>query len=127
LRLLSERAGNLKDVVEMEREISSVREGIERMEAQQKSLDNKVQFATVQVEVSGEYRAQLEPPSPSPGGQLRNAFVDGIRSAAETGLGVALFVIRYAPVFLVWLIVCVAVGFILWRLRAVRIHWSGSS
>jgi hypothetical protein len=121
LRLLSERAGSLKDVVEMEREISSVRENIERMVAQQKDLNNKVQFATVQIELAEEYRAQLAPPATSPGAQLRNAFVDGLKSAAESAFGIALFMVRYGPVFLVWLTVCAVVGFILWRLHAIRI------
>jgi hypothetical protein len=117
LRLLRERTGNLKDVVEMEREIASVRESIERMEAQQKDLNNKVQFATIQLELTEEYRAQLEPLAPSPGTQIRNAVVDGIRSAAENALGIVLFVLRYAPVMLMWIITLGPVAFVLWRLR----------
>jgi hypothetical protein len=118
LRLLKERAGNLKDVVEMEREISSVRENIERMEAQQKDLNNKVQFATIHLELTEEYRAQLEPPAPSPGVQLRNALVDGIRSGAENALGIVLFLLRYGPVLLIWLIFIGPAAFVLWRWRA---------
>ena len=96
----------------MEREIASVREGIERMEAQQKDLSNKVQFATIQVEVSEEYRAQLEPPAPGAGTQLRNAFIDGIKSTAENALGLTLFLLRYGPVLLMWSIVIGSLTFI---------------
>src|SRR5207253_2858120 len=83
LDLLRGRAGDLKDVVQMEREIASVRESIERMEAQQKDLNNKVQFVTIQLELAEEYHAQLERPVPSTGTQLRNAAVDGVRSGGE--------------------------------------------
>src|SRR5437762_13075852 len=71
LALLRDRAGDLKDVVEMEREIASVRGGIERMEAQEKDFNNKVQFVTIQLELSEEYRSQLEPSQPSTGTQIR--------------------------------------------------------
>jgi chromosome segregation ATPase len=117
LALLRERTGNLKDVVEVERELASVREGIERMEAQQKDLNNKVQYATIQLELAEEYRAQLAPPAPSAGAEVRNALVDGIRSAGENALDIVLFLLRYGPTLLMWLIVIGPIAFALWRFR----------
>jgi Domain of unknown function (DUF4349)/Putative zinc-finger len=117
LALLRERTGNLKDVVEVERELASVREGIERMEAQQKDLNNKVQYAAIQLELAEEYRAQLAPPAPSTGAEVRNALVDGIRSAGENALGIVLFLLRYGPTLLMWLIVIGPIAFALWRFR----------
>jgi hypothetical protein len=102
LSLLRNRAGDLKDVVAMEREISSVRESIERMEAQQKDLNNKIQFVTIQLELREEYHAELQPSVPSTGTQLRNAAVEGIRSGAENIVGIAFFLLRYGPLFAVW-------------------------
>ncbi len=122
LGLLRDRAGNLKDVVEMEREISSVRESIERMDAQQKDLNNKVQYATIQFELSEEYHAQLEPPAPSSGTQLKNALVDGIQSARENALDIALFLLRYGPALLIWLIVLGSLAAGLWWLRKIRFN-----
>ena len=87
------------------------------MEAQQKDLNNKVQFATIQLELAEEYHAELEPAAPGTGTQLRNAFVDGIRSAAENTLGMALFLLRYGPVLLIWFIALGSLTFVLWRLR----------
>jgi hypothetical protein len=117
LGLLRDRAGNLKDVIEMEREIASVRESIERMEAQQKDLNNKVQFVTIQLELAEEYHAQLESPAPSTGTQLRNAAVDGIRDAADNTVDIALFLLRYGPVLLIWFALIGSVIAGLWRLR----------
>jgi len=121
LGLLRERAGNLKDVVEMEREISSVRENIERMEAQQKDLNGKVQFASIQLEISEEYRAELTPPTaPSTKTQLRNAWVEGIQSAKQTILDIALFFLRNAPVLTIWFVLLGTVVAIFWRYRIFR-------
>jgi len=102
LSLLRDRAGDLKDVVAMEREISSVRESIERMEAQQKDLNNKIQFVTIQLELSEEYHAELQPSVPSTRTQLRNAAVEGISSSAENIADIAFFLLRYGPSVAVW-------------------------
>jgi Domain of unknown function (DUF4349) len=99
---LRDRAGDLKDVVEMEREISSVRESIERMEAQQKDLNNKIQFVTIQLELSEEYHAELQPCAPSIGTQLRNAAVEGIGFLADNMVGIKYFVLRCGPSLVVW-------------------------
>ena len=117
LGLMRDRAGDLKEVIEMEREVASVRESIERMEAQQKDLSNKVQFVTIQLELAEEYHAQLESPAPTTGTQLRNAAVDGMRSAAESTLDIALFLLRYGPALLIWFVVLGSVGLGIWRLR----------
>jgi uncharacterized small protein (DUF1192 family) len=117
LELMRERAGNLKDVVEMEREISSVREQIERMEAQRKDLNNKEQFATIQLELAEEYHAQPGPPPPSTAAQVQSAAVEGVQSAAENAVEITLFVLRYGPAFIIWLAALGPLCFILRRLH----------
>jgi len=117
LGLLRDRTGNLQDVVAMEREIASVRENIERMEVQQNDLNNKVRYSTIQIELTEEYRAQLEQPTPGTGAQLRNAFVDGIRSAADNTLGIAVFILRYGPALLIWITCVAGLAFVLWLAR----------
>jgi hypothetical protein len=119
LGLLRERTGDLKDVVEMEREIASVRESIERMEAQRKDLENKVQFVTIGLELTEEYRAELEPPSPSRGTQLRNAAVDGIRTGGESVMNIALFMLQYGPSVVVWFVILAAVVAVVLKLRRI--------
>jgi hypothetical protein len=118
LKLLSERTGNLRDVVEAEREVARVREEIERMEAQRKNLSARVQFATVQLELSEEYQAQLEPSLPSGGTRLRNAAIEGYRHAVETALETVLVTLRYGPTVLLLLGLLCPVAFVLWRRRA---------
>lgn len=122
LALLRERAGDLKDVVAMEREISSVRESIERMEAQRKNFDNKVQFVTIQLELSEEYHAALEEPAPSTRTELRNAAIDGIRSGGENIIDIVLFLLRYGPALLVWSAVVATFVLVLMKMRGVVEH-----
>jgi hypothetical protein len=122
LALLRERAGSLKDVVEMEREIEAVRENIERMEAQQKDLNNKVQFVTIDLELNEEYHAQLEPPAPSTGTQIRNAAIEGIQSGGENVMDITLFLLRYGPALLIWLAVLVPVFMMLKRLARLELR-----
>jgi hypothetical protein len=115
LALQRERTDKLPDVVNVEREIARVREEIERMEAQRKDVFNKTQFATIQVELSEEYRAELQPATPSAGTQLRNALIDGYHAALGSILALALFILRYGPALLLWAIVLVPVALLLRR------------
>jgi hypothetical protein len=120
LSLQRERTDKLVDVVSVEREISRVREEIERMVAQQKDMSNRVQFATINLEVSEEYRAELQPNAPTAGAQLRNASIDGYQAAIQSVLSVALFLLRYGPALLLWLAFLVPVVVVFHR-RAARI------
>ncbi len=118
LALLRDRTGKLSDVVEVEREISTVRENIERMEAQQKDLNNKVQYSSIQLELAEEYHAQLETPQPTTRTQVHNAFVDGVRSGGETVLAIVVYALRYGPAILIWFGVAALLGLIVWRVKA---------
>jgi hypothetical protein len=119
LALQRERTGKLPDVVEVEREISRIREHIERMEAEQKNLNNKVQYATVHVDLTEEYRAQLlEPSAPSAGTRLRNAAVEGYEYAVEAVLGIALAALMYGPTLVLWGVLLSSLAFVAWRLHA---------
>jgi hypothetical protein len=120
LSLQRERTDKLVDVVSVEREISRVREEIERMVAQQKDMSNRVQFATINLEVSEEYRAELQPNAPTAGAQLRNASIDGYQAAIQSVLSVALFLLRYGPALILWLAFLVPVVVVFHR-RAARL------
>lgn len=122
LTLLRDRAGNLKDVVAMEQEISSVRESIDRMEAQRKDFDNKIQFVTIQLELTEEYHAALEVPAPSRQTELRNAAVDGIRSGGENIIDIAVFLLRYGPSLLIWCAVLGALVLVIVRMQGIELR-----
>jgi len=79
--ILRSRTGKLSDVLEVEEKLAQVRGQIERAEAERKSLNNRVSFATVSLKVNEEYHAPLAAPGVSLETRLGNAAVDGIRSA----------------------------------------------
>ena len=100
--LLQRRTGELEHVLAAEREISRVREEIERFDAQRKSLDRRVTYATLTLEVIEEIQASINlGPRPVPG-RFRDALVTGLTEAMDTALGLALLVIRLAPTLLFW-------------------------
>ncbi|HEY2121352.1 MAG TPA: DUF4349 domain-containing protein [Candidatus Acidoferrum sp.] len=111
--ILQERAGKMSDVLEVEQEISRVRGEIERMEAQQKALEHRVDFATVDLRIGEEYRAQLA--APSVANRFRNAMVTGFQDAADTMVAILLFAISYGPTVLLWLAILILPVRFLWN------------
>jgi hypothetical protein len=113
--ILEQRTGKVSEVLEVEEQISNTRGEIERMEAEQKALEHRVDFATVELQLTEEYKAQLNPPSSSIGTRMRNAFVTGIRNAGNSLLAIVLFFEEYGPVLLLWFAILAAPIWLLWR------------
>ncbi|HXY23896.1 MAG TPA: DUF4349 domain-containing protein [Candidatus Acidoferrum sp.] len=123
--VLRTRTGKVKDVLEVEQEIARVRGETEQMEAEQKNLEHRVEFATIDLKLSEEYKAQLNPPAPSVWMQLHNAGVNGFRNAFESFLGIVLFLMESGPSIVLWLAILGSPAWLLWR-RYRRAHALGS-
>ena len=114
--ILQQRPGNVVEVLQVEEGIARVRGDIERMEAEQKELEHRVDFATVELQLTEEYKAQLNPPAASVSTRIRNAFVAGYRNASETVLGIVVFFAEYGPALLIWLMIpALPVIVVVWR------------
>jgi chromosome segregation ATPase len=113
--ILEQRTGKIGDVLQVEREIARVRGDIERMEAEQQALEHRVDFATVELQLTEEYKAELNPPAPSVSTRIHNALVAGYQNASETALGVVLFFAEEGPVLLIWLAILALPVALLWR------------
>lgn len=113
--ILAHRTGKMEDVLDVEENISATRGEIEQLEAEQANLEHRVEFASVDVELTEQYKAQLGSPSTSIPNQMRNSFVAGLRHAGDSLLGLVLFTEEYGPVLLVWFVILGAPGFLLWR------------
>ncbi|MGB7845396.1 MAG: DUF4349 domain-containing protein [Candidatus Acidiferrum sp.] len=113
--ILLQRTGKVRDILEVEQEIARVRGEIEQMEAEQKTLEHRVEFATVNLSLTEEYKAQLNPPAASVYTRVHNALVAGYRNASETVLGIVLFFAEYGPTLLLWLMIIVLPILALWR------------
>jgi hypothetical protein len=123
--ILRTRTGKVKDILEVEQEIARVRGEIEQMEAEQKTLEHRVDFATIDLKLAEEYKAQLSSPAPSVLMQLRNATVNGFRNAFESLLGIVLFFAESGPTLVLWLTILAIPAWLLWR-RYRRAHALGS-
>jgi hypothetical protein len=102
--ILQQRTGKISDVLAVEQEIARVRGEIEQMEAEQKSVEHRVDFATIELHLSEEYKEQLGTGKLSTGRRLRNAAVSGLRAAYENLLGAVVFVMGAAPTLLLWVV-----------------------
>jgi len=113
--ILEQRTGKIEDVLQVEEEIARVRGEIEQMEADQEVLEHRVDFATIDLRLTEQYREQLEPQSATVSMQIRNAFVTGLRHAGATLLGILLFLEEAVPTVLIWLAILAVPGFLFWR------------
>ena len=113
--LLRNRTGKLSDVLEVEQEISRVRGEIEQIEAERKTMANQVTFATVNLTMSEDYKAQLQVVPPSTSTRLRNAAVEGYRSVVDGALSMVLFVLTTGPSLLLWGILLFLPARVAWK------------
>ena len=87
LGVLRNNTGKVKDVLEVDNEISRVRGEIEEMEADQRALQARIDFATITLSVTEEYKARLNGAPSSTSTRLHNAFVTGYHSVVENVIG----------------------------------------
>jgi Domain of unknown function (DUF4349)/Putative zinc-finger len=113
--ILQQRTGNAVEILQVEEGIARVRGDIERMEAEQKALEHRVDFAAVELQLSEEYKAQLNPPAASVSTRIHNSLVAGYRNAAETILGIVLFFAEDGPTLFLWLVILASPVFLIWR------------
>jgi hypothetical protein len=112
--ILQQRTGKISDVLEVEQSIARVRGEIESMEAEQKTLEHRVDFASVEIQLAEEYKAQLSSPN-SVSTRIYNAFAAGYRNARETLLGFLLFFEEYGPSVVIWLVILALPLLLAWR------------
>jgi len=114
IAILQQRTGKVGDVLQVEEQISNTRGEIERMEAEQKALEHRVEFASVQLQVAEEFKAQLNGQA-AVGTRMHNALVNGLGNAGESLLGILLFLEEYGPALLVWGMVLGTPVWLVWR------------
>src|SRR5262249_36179844 len=102
LDILRHRTGKLSDVLAVEQEIASVREEIERMEAEKKSLEKQVAFSTLNMRVTEDYKQQVHVVPETTSRRIRNAAVDGYETMVAGLINVLLFLVSAGPSLLLW-------------------------
>ena len=95
--ILRSRTGKVGDVLEVEREMARVRGEIESMEADQKQLQNRVAFASIELNLSEEYQEHLGDAPSSVTRRIRNALVDGYHAAADGLVAFCVLLLNIGP------------------------------
>ena len=120
IELLGTRTGKLSDVLDAERELARIRGEIESMQGQDAVLVHRVGYATVQVELSEEYRERLN--TTSKGTKIWNALVEGYGNLEDGAVAMLIFLLAYGPSILFWLAVLMLLAWVVWRLLRGRVH-----
>lgn len=100
--ILRERTGKLSDVLAVEESISTTRGEIEQMEAERKTMANQVDYATVQVTITEEYKASLQVVPVTTWTRISNAGVEGYHNLAEGLIGLVLVFVSAGPSLVFW-------------------------
>ncbi|HME11515.1 MAG TPA: DUF4349 domain-containing protein [Candidatus Acidoferrum sp.] len=115
--ILRTRTGKVSDVLEVEQEIARVRGEIEQMESDLKSLNHRVDFATITLSLSEEYKAKVSDSTPGIATRFHNAAVAGFKNVTDSAVDLALWFAEFLPPLVFWLVILVAPIAIFWRLR----------
>src|SRR4029453_5760242 len=93
IELLKNRTGKLSDVLEVGQELPRVRLEIERLDAEKTNMTRRVAYATIDLTISEERKAGLEPGPLPLLTQIRIAAADGLQNVVDTVVGLTLFVL----------------------------------
>lgn len=119
LQEIMSRSGKVSEVLEVARELSNVRQGIEQMAAQQKNLQTQVQYSTINLTLQS--AITLSPNKPAFSSQLANSWESATFSVREFTtdlLQLGLWLLAYSPYLAV--VLCGAV--IARRVRRARMQ-----
>ncbi len=96
LQLLEERPGKLEDVVAIERELSRVREELERMQGRMRVLSDLTSLTTVELTVV-EIRGYQPPQAPTLATQIRRTWTGSLAALESAGKACLLGTVAIAP------------------------------
>lgn len=96
LELMSAKTANLAETIEAEKELSRIRESIERLDAQDRNVETRVSYVTVRVSLKGQTADAWR----SPGASIARATATGVRGAAAFFVYVGMALAMVLPTLL---------------------------
>lgn len=122
LDVLNKNTGKVTDILKVEQEIARVRGEIEQMEADQRALKTRVDFAGVQLSVTEDFKASLHVTPPSTATRLHNAVVTGYRDLVDGLIGFFVWLLEAGPTLLLWAAILFFPARLIWK-RWLRTKW----
>ena len=96
---LLKKTGELKDIIVLEKELSSVRYEIESLTGNLKKWDNLIDFCTLTINLREVYKIKENPISF--GDKIANGFIDSVKSLMDLGKGFAVIMSICLPYFVI--------------------------
>ena len=116
LKLLEEKSGSIADVLAAERALADVRQRVERLEADQRLAQGRVDLATLDVTMRHPAEAAAESPI---GERLGDAAKDGVTGLKVVTMGLLTTALRGGPTLLLFAAIGSAIFLAVRRLRKV--------
>ncbi len=117
LELLADNKGEIKDVIEVERELSRVRTEIEQMEGRLRYLADRTQLTTVTLNVREE-QDYIPPQAPGFGLRIATTWNGSTSAIVATAQNLLLALVACTP----WLLLAGVVAVPVWRMRRRSLH-----
>lgn len=121
LELLDKQSGEIKDVIEVERELARVRSEIESMEGRSRYLKNRTSFTTVTI-TAREQRNYVPPQALPFSEQISSAWSRSIDALYRICRGIVLVIVTAFPWFVVLGILLCPIVWLIRRRRKRRNH-----
>jgi hypothetical protein len=102
--LMEKKTSTLGEIIEAEKELARVRENIERLDAQDRTMDGRVSFATVHVNLATRNVEAWR----TPGSSIAHAATAGMRGAAAVFVFLAMAFVTVAPTLVPFVLVLFA-------------------
>ena len=118
LEVMANRAGTVSELVETEKELARVREEVEKLDAEKRTLDAKIAMATVHLSITRDAPSMFE----TPGKSIAHAFSAGLHGARAIFVGGTMLVAAAAPTLLPILAFVIGLVWLARRLRPRRVQ-----
>ena len=113
IRAIMDRSGSVSDIMDAEAKLSDIREQIETIESDLKSMNGRVAYSSIDIHLIAE--AQNKPAEPSVSAQLGNAFGNATHALVQSVVGLVANLI-WLLVFVPYAAIVFAAGWLI-RLR----------
>ena len=112
--LILKRAEKISDILSVTQSLSSVRENIERLQAEMNYLSAQIEMASISVELTAEADVKIFGVVWNPMQEIKRALNDLIESLVQFANGVISFIF-FIPALALWLLIVWLGGWIIWK------------
>ncbi len=114
-----DRAETVEEIISLEERLSEVQYQLESMESKLRTLDNKVDFATVNLNIS-EVQELTPVAEPDLGERISQGFIGSLRNIRDGAAELLVWFVISSPYLLIWALLAGAVLLVIWVQRRKR-------